>query len=559
MTLKVCERALRWTWRIFESSRALTGVVKRSSCLVICVSVAKILWPAPVCAAQPAKPIACSSLASVNFATVPDAPTQVMDAKQLTEQKTGTNYCRVRGYIAPQVGFLLKLPERWNGKFIEMGQGTFGGALNAPFWNQLCDRWLRQGYSCIISDTGHTSTSSAVSGPHTGSDKLWAYNNIEGEIDYGFRAAHVTAVAGKAIAQAYYGRSPRTSYFLGCSGGGRQAMVEAESFPWDFKGILAVDPVLNWTGTYLARAWTARAVTLPDGHALFSRGDIELLHNAVLAKCDADDGLRDGIIGDPRTCHFDPGVLECKGGESRGCLSAQQVAAARKVYQGPVNSQGQQLFFPVMLGGELGGFSFSIRRDSPEAFFQYMGFMPAPGPSWKLSDFNFDEDYKRLALMEKIYASTNPDLRKFKARGGKLILAQGWDDSGSPMPLSTIDYYETMQRTMGGRKATQAFARLFMMPGVAHCGAGPGASSVDFLDYLNDWVQHRQAPDMLVGAHIKDDEVTGYEDYFSAPLAGQHVEFTRPFFPFPLGSRYKGSGNPRDYRNFVPVDSEKSR
>lgn len=500
---------------------------------------------------------ACEALAKRDFSAVQDAPTQIMDTSLAQASAERPVHCLARGYISPQIGFELRLPLTWNGKFVELGQGGFGGAIAN---SRVCNNALRHGYACIVSDLGHTSTtvdeprttSEAIQVPARGQDKLWGYNNLQAEIDYGFRSAHVAALAGKAVAESFYGRAVERSYFMGCSGGGRQAMVEAQRFPWDFDGIIAIDPALNWTGTYLARAWTASAVTELDGAALFSRADIDLLHNAVLAQCDATDGLKDGVIGDPRACRVDFAPLQCSVDKTTSCLSDRQIDAARKVYAGPTNSRGEALFSPVMPGAEKGGMSFSISRQSPTGYFQFLALNPDPGPGWKLSDLNFDEDYKRLGMMEAVYASGNPDLRKFRDRGGKLIMAQGWDDSGSPLPLNTLDYYQTMARTMGGYAATQPFSRLFMMPGAAHCGGGPGANAVDYLGYLDAWVTRAQAPDMMKAAHIESDDL---QDFVSWPTDAARIKFTRPLYPYPLQARYR-RGDPNDYRSFVPVIGE---
>lgn len=498
----------------------------------------------------------CATLARQDFSLVQDAPTQLMDTSLVRASAESPSHCLARGYISPQVGFELRLPLAWNAKFVEVGQGGFGGAIAN---SRVCNHALRQGYACIVSDLGHTSTtteeprtiSDSVRFPARGQDKLWGYNNLQAEVDYGIRSSHIAALAGRAVTERFYDHAVERSYFMGCSGGGRQAMVEAQRFPWDFDGVIAIDPALNWTGTYLARAWTASAVTERDGTSLFSRADIDLLHNAVLAQCDARDGLKDGVIDDPRACRIDFTSLRCSTTKTTDCLSDRQIGAARQVYAGPTNSSGEALFFPVMPGAEKGGMSFSISRESPTGYFQFLALDPDPGPNWKLSELDFDEDYKRLGVMEAIYASGNPDLRKFRDRGGKLIMAQGWDDSGSPLPLNTLDYYQTAARLIGGYAGTQAFARLFMMPGAAHCGGGPGANAVDYLSYLDAWVTRGSAPDMMKAAHLDSDDL---QDFMSWPEEAR-IKFTRPLYPYPLQARYE-RGDPNDYRSFGPVNGE---
>ncbi|MBI4164982.1 MAG: tannase/feruloyl esterase family alpha/beta hydrolase, partial [Acidobacteria bacterium] len=372
---------------------------------------------------------------------------------------------------------------------------------------------------------------------------------LQAQIDYAFRATHVAALAGKAITEHYYGKAPRKSYFWGCSGGGRQGLVEAQRFPWDFDGIVVVAPGINLSGVLMSRLWNTRVAT-QGGPSLFSPADVKWLHEAVVAKCDQDDGVKDGVIGNPLACKIDPSEWACKAGNKAPCLSAAQAEAFTKIYAGPTNSKGDQ----IHTGGFVPGLEFSIPT-TPEVwtlsrdFCQYMGFTPAPGPSWKPTDFDFDRDYKRLALAQALLEDANPDLRKFKAAGGKLILAHGWTDGLSP--LNTIDYYEMAEKTMGGREATQDFFRLFMVPGMGHCSGGAGAYAIDYLSSLENWTEKGQAPDVMIGAHVKEEVYTGWN--FKLPAEPADVTFTRPVYPYPLRAKYKGTGDPNDAGSFKPV------
>lgn len=532
---------------------------------------------------------ACQALQRVDFSAVPDAPTQVMEADVVAATGDVPEHCHVQGYIWPQVGFEMQLPtSSWNGKFLKIGSGGLGGftRVKGKLVRGWCDDGLRRGYACIVSDQGHHSTKEG-NGDNTMTDGLWAYNNLQAQIDYGFRAAHVAAVAGKAITTHYYGQAPKYSYFFGCSGGGRQALIEAQRFPWDFDGIVANDPSINMWGARVAHLWGALAARDAQGQPLLSAADVDLLHQSVVGRCDAQDGLADGVITDPRVCRFDPAELTCKAGQSGDCLSPQQVAVVKKIYEGPLTSSGERLApnvmpgaYGPMFGAEVVG-GFVRDPEYPANFIRNMGFMPAPGPGWKPAEFDFDADYRRFGMVEAIFADNNPDLRRFKAAGGKLIIAQGWHDSGSHMPLNTIDYYETVERTMGGRPATQEFTRLFMMPGRGHCGVGrggqaggginperqhggPGANAVDFLGYLESWVEQGRAPEMMIASYIErqvdwsdarsvDSFWGDWGDYVRAPQDPARVRFTRPLYPYPLHARYKGKGDPNDYRNFGPV------
>ena len=317
--------------------------------------------------------------------------------------------------------------------------------------------------------------------------------------DYGIRGHHVVALAGKAITEHYYGVAPEFSYHVGCSGGGKQGMAEAAIFPWNFDGILAIEPS-NISASGIVALWNSLATHDEDGNPLFTPADLDVLHEGALAACDADDGLEDGIIGgDPRTCEFDPAELTCEPGQRSGCLSPVQVEAARKVYEGAVTSEGEKLSryrpaYPSLPGSEKGTF-FTQTRDYKTSYWQFMGFDPDPGPSWKSTDFDFDHDYKRTGVMDALVNGyNNPDLRNLKAAGGKLMIIQGWDDDGLPGPRHTADYYEMTEKIMGGRASTQESVRLFMIPGRSHCYRGVGASSGDFLSYLEAWVEKGQAP-----------------------------------------------------------------
>lgn len=501
---------------------------------------------------------ACSALARLDFSKIKDAPTQIMDAKVVQADGEIPAHCHAEGYIWPQVGFEIQLPlSNWNGKFLEMGTGGYAGTTKWPLITEHCDDAVRRGYACIHSDHGHASAKTVSAAARGAGDGIWAYNNLQAEIDYGFRGLHVVALAGKALVKEYYGVAPQRSYFYGCSGGGRQAMVAAQRFPWQFDGIIAMDPAMNLTGLVTTFMWDIVALTDKEGRPIFTREDLELLHHGALGKCDLNDGVEDGVIAEPLACDFDPGELQCKGVKDKTCLSERQVVAARKVYAGPTNSAGEKLYpGGTMPGAELGHIGFgNVQEPLKEAwtnFFRYMAFIPDAGPDWRPQDMDFDADYKRLGMMEAIYDATDPDLRNFKQRGGKLIIAQGWDDGGSPMPLGTIDYYETMRRTMGGREATEDFARLFMMPGRAHCAAGDGANAFDFLGYLEAWVEQGKAPDVIIGAHIQSNNLS---DYSKGPEdLGDKVAFTRPVYPYPIQAKYTGEGEPNDYRNFRPFD-----
>jgi len=279
-----------------------------------------------------------------------------------------------------------------------------------------------------------------------------------------------------------------------------------------------------------------------------------------------DDGVKDGVIGDPVHCKFDPTILLCQAGQHADCLTGDKVEAVKKVYSGPMTSQGKSIY----TGGPLPGSELNWITDEVSAayiygdrvapwsteYFRYVGFMPAPGPSWKASDFDFDRDYKRLRTMESVFgAADNPDLRKFRDAGGKLIIYQGGQDQ-SDIPPDAIDYYETVERTMGGRAVTQNFFRLYVVPGMNHCTGGEGAFAIDYLSYIEAWVERGEVPDKMIGAHVDESYFVehGSPGRLKFPLdTSVPVTFTRPIYPFPWRAKYKGKGNPNLADNFKAV------
>lgn len=496
---------------------------------------------APVSVAATASAAKCEALTEEDFATVPDAPTHISSAKWVEASADKPAYCEVEGFVAPQVGILLWLPpQTWNGKFMEVGCGGFCGTTAFMF---MCEGPLRKGYACITTDMGHRAPE--VSGVE------WAYNNPQAVIDFAYRATHVTALAGKAIVQKFYGSKPQQSYFSGCSCGGRQALVEAERFPWDFDGIIVGAPGISYPDIALTSARKARLLTTPGGERLFDAKAIQFIGNAIIAKCDLNDGVKDGLIGDPRLCKFNPRDYVCKAGSTSDCLTQEQAEAALAFYSEAKSASGDRVgeraFLPGWEVSYLGLNSGALaKRGFYEEFFKYMALIPNPGPAWKFESFDLESDYKRLGLIQSLLQADNPDLHTFKEHGGKLIFYHGWGDGG-PSPLTSIEFYNTIERTMGGRAATQSFLRLFMIPDMDHCMGGKGPWSIDFLGYLEKWVEQGKAPELMIGAHYTDDPMAHRE------FDSSEARFTRPIFPYPLRAQYKGTGDPNSASSFKAV------
>jgi feruloyl esterase len=445
----------------------------------------------------------CEALAGGRFQGLKGAATWVTKATYIAAKSDRQAYCAVTGYVNPADNFGMYLPvDHWNGRYLVRG---CGGSCGSVATELACGPHLRDGYACLITDMGHTSTLV---------DNAWVDNNLQGLVDFGYRATHVTAVAGKAIATAFYDRSPDKSYFFACSTGGRQGMIEAERFPQDFDGIVAIAPA-SMAPYGLKQAATVSAVdtfnTNPDGSPILPNRKAILVHQAVVHACDMNDGVRDGLIGDPRACSWKPEDLACKTSDIRACLTAPQIAMLHKMYE----------WRGAMKGSELNWIGNYIRN------------APLPGEAWK-PVFDLGVGRGDPATIESMVNPNNPDLRPFKANGGKLILVQGWSDQ-SVMAPPTVDYYETMTKTMDGPGATRTFARFFTVPGMDHCAGGEGATAIDYMGAITAWTEGGPAPEKLRGVHV----VAGAPlDFFGVGLPHldrKYYAFERDHQAYPKG------------------------
>ena len=358
--------------------------------------------------------------------------------------------------------------------------------------------------------------------------------------DFAYLSIHETTVLAKQMIQAYYGKTPRYSYWVGCSTGGRQGMQEAQRYPEDFDGLVIGAPGLYLTGNVIRRMWVGQAQV---GAGLIPPEKLPALGQAVSAKCDEVDGLKDGLIDDPRRCKFDPtrDLTQCEAGaDSAQCFTAAQIEALVKIYGGPRTSKGKQIFPGEPLSGELGwaenlvGPSKVVLPRS-ESQMKLAMLDPAPGPSWSYTMFNFDTDPGRVSKAAAELNPRNPNLAPLKKRGGKIVQYSGWGDQ-QVNPFPGIEYYETVSKRMGATQ-TRDFYRLFMVPGMYHCNGGPGCGSVDWLAAVVDWVEKGSAPDQLVGAHVEQGKTTR----------------TRTLCPYPKVARYKGTGSIDEAVNFSCV------
>ena len=487
------------------------------------------------------------------FASILDAPTTILSASLVPAGGNGDlveqdypEHCRVEGQIAPTVGFLLRMPSRsWNGKFL---MGGCGGPCGM-YLSDRTDPALVRNYAVVVTDMGHK-----------GAGWMFADNNLPQMVDFGYRATHVTAVAAKAIIARFYGNRAQRNYFVGCSTGGRQGLVEAQRFPTDFDGIVAGAPPWMQTGHQPYASYWPTYSNMKDDKPILDVAKLPLVHSAVLEACDARDGLKDGLIQNPAVCEWQPSSLVCAAGaDPATCLTTAEAEVVRKIYDGPVNSAGVSLYRGQARGSEMTWTNYLGHDGKPGAFWSladttlhHLAFLPSPGPHYRIQQFDFDRDPPRLAANDILFNHNNPDLTRFRDHGGKLILYHGWNDNNNIPPQLAIDYYQTVQRTMGGPEATGRFARLFMLPGAHHCRYGEGGGEVDWLTALENWVERGQAPDQVIAYRMKQ------EPYPSAPIAGStvrnlliprhplpadSVDRARPVFAYPGVARYR-SGDP---------------
>jgi feruloyl esterase len=404
----------------------------------------------------------------------------------------------------------------WNTKYQAVGNGAWSGAIGYAAMGDA----LRRGYATSSTDTGHV-----------GGSANFAMGHPEKAIDFAYRSEHEMVVKSKAIINAFYGAAPKYAYWNGCSAGGRQALKEAQMFPADFDGIIAGSPGLDWSGRSAQAVRIAQM--LENEAARLTPTHLQALHTAVVAACDANDGLKDGLISNPASCKFDATALQCKNGDAPDCLSTAQLQTVRAIYS-PLKSGNRELQ-GLAYGSELNwtdlGWSPSARATGLDHF-RYLVYNDA---EWQVSKFNPENDPVKLEKGESGQIDArNADLRPFFARGGKLLMYHGWADP-QITPLNATTYYEQVVKASGGANKVAANYRLFMAPGMAHCGGGEGPNDFDKIGTLEQWVEKGTAPAMIVASHAK----------------GGAVDRTRPLCPYPQIATYKGSGSIDEAANFA--------
>ena len=451
-------------------------------------------------------------------------------------------YCDVTGYVAPQNKFDLKLPlpGDWNQKFFFYACGGFCGTVVAD----ACNLGLARGYASVTGNGGHDSV--------LGFDGVWAANAPELQEDFGWRSTHVVTLIAKTIGTHYYGKPIKYSYLVGNSKGGQAVLMEAQRFPEDFDGLMPSAPVYDYTGrnTYAA-AWWAQAVNDGHGGSVLNDEAAQAVYKSVLQHCGAQAGVEEGLVTDPTSCTWQPEMIACPSGSNRSdCLNPKQVAAVRRLMMPVTNSKGEVLYaYPYIPGTETQWAGWNYFGGPGRGYLPRFANMELPGQyvtyfvdekirgNVHALNFDFDQDPATLARSRRIYDATSVDLRAFKARGGKVLMWHGWAD-GAIMATSSIGYYESVMKFMGGREQTEEFFRLFLVPGVHHGGGGPGFTEFDSMTAVENWVEKGQAPEKLIAGH----------------LSNGVVERTRPVFPYPVLTRYSGKGDPKRADSFVPFD-----
>ncbi|HUA21251.1 MAG TPA: tannase/feruloyl esterase family alpha/beta hydrolase [Bryobacteraceae bacterium] len=434
-------------------------------------------------------------------------------------------FCRVLATLTPSSDSDIKvevwLPASgWNNDLQAIGNGGWNGTIG---YAALAEG-VKGGYATAATDTGHV-----------GGSASFAMGHPEKLTDFAYRAVHDMTVTAKAIVRDYYGTAPRYSYWNGCSTGGRQGLKEAQKFPADFDGIVAGAPANYQTHLHVWSVWVAQEMNQTPGSYL-PPAKLAVLHKAVLAACDAADGVQDGLINDPTRCHFDPKTIECKSADEPTCLSSAQVKAVAAIYAGPKDPHTGKQIFPTFEPGSELGWNLLAGKEAASVAADSFTYVVYKNPKWDWRTMNLDSDVKAI---EKTYGSlidaTNPDMQPFFSHQGKLLMYHGWSDQAIA-PVNSVNYYKSVVKNLGGEAKASDDIRLFMVPGMAHCAGGEGPNDFDKMTAIRNWVEDGKAPEVMIAAR-KD-------------RSGAVVR-TRPLCPYPQVAKYKGSGSIDEAQNFA--------
>lgn len=456
--------------------------------------------------------VACANLASLK---IPDVT--------ITSAAVVEGACRVAATASPTSDSAIKIEvwipaSNWNGKLLGTANGGWSGAIPYP----AMSRAVARGYAAVGTDTGHTGE---------------AFETFEGHpeklVDWAHRSIHVMTGLAKLVIRDHVGRFPDRSYFDGCSTGGQQGLSEAQRYPDDYDGIVVGDPGHNRLRLIVGFLWAWMAAHREDGQPILSSAHLSLVNKAVIDACDAQDGVKDGVLSQPAACTFDPAALMCKGPADGSCLTAEQVTAFKKVYAGPKNPRtGEQIFAGWARGSETGWPQYITAPREPVrvGFFKSFVFHD---PNWDMRTFDWDRDVAYMDQKLPFVSALSTDLSAFRARGGKLIMYTGLADPVVP-PADTIAYYDQLAKRFG-KVTLGSFLRFFPVPGMGHCSGGAGTSTFDAIGALEQWVEKGVAPASLAGSRT----------------AVNTVNRTRPICAYPNVARYNGTGSIDDARSFV--------
>jgi feruloyl esterase len=456
----------------------------------------------------------------------------------------------VAGFTTPtsdsHIQFEVWVPESgWNLKYIQEGCGGFCGSIT---YSNMAEP-LRRGYAVAATDDGHEAG---------GTDASWAVGHPQKVVDFGYRSLKETTDVAKDIILAFKSSGARRSYFMGCSDGGREALMEAQRYPRDFDGIVAGSPANYWTHLLTGFVWNQNALTATASGDL-SQADLNVVSSSMLAQCAGHDGglSADQFLNNPLACRFNPAKLS---------LAKDKIEAVEKIFSGPPgifpgyrvtgDEASNPANWPAWLT-DTGNPANALQEAFGDNYFQFIVF---PNSGWTPHTYSIEENAHQADVRTAaILNSTDPNLRPFKQQGGKLIQYVGWGDTAIS-PENDINYHHAVTQEMGGHEETREFYRLFMVPGMAHCGGGPGPNafgqpfsvngpnpsdaSDDILTALDQWVEHGRAPDQIVATKYVNDDPT------------QGIAFQRPLCPFPQFGKYKGTGSTTSAASFACVSPD---
>ncbi len=433
-------------------------------------------------------------------------------------------FCRVMATLTPSSDSDIKievwLPSSgWNNDLQSIGNGGWNGTMG---YGPLAEA-VKRGFAAAGTDTGHA-----------GGSASFALGHPEKLTDFAYRAVHEMTVTSKAIIQNFYGSTPRYSYWNGCSTGGRQGLKEAQKFPDDYNGIIAGAPANYQTHLHVWSIWVAQKMNqTPDSYLPPEK--LAVLHKAVVADCDATDGVKDGLISDPTRCHFDPKTIECKGEDSSNCLKPAQVAAVEAIYAGPRDPKTGKTIFPTFEPGSELGWGLLAGQQAASVATDSFTYVVYKNPKWDWHTMNLDTD---VAQIEKTYGNlidaTNPNLHAFFGHNGKLLMYHGWSDQAIA-PGNSVNYYESVVKNLGGEAKASNDVRLFMVPGMGHCAGGEGPNDFDKMTAIQQWVEQGKAPEVMIASHATKGT----------------VDRTRPLCAYPKVAKYNGSGSTDEAANFT--------